>query len=135
MSRKFQKSATILSCNDTAVVPWTKFALMGNCQKSQELPLNLNVVFICTAYVIYHKSKKICSWIPLYWSQDSPDSRQAKLALIWFTFLLRIRKKSYQQKQLLTFFEIGSHVGNTCTIKNPSQKRIGCTQNWIWVLK
>ena len=28
------------------------------CQKSQELPLNLNVVFICTAYVIYHKSQK-----------------------------------------------------------------------------
>ena len=90
----------------TVVVPWTKFALMGNCQKnwSQEIPLNLNVQAM---YHIITKAKNMLlnsiilvtrfSWQPpgktgpylIYFSSQNQEkiiSAEAVVDLFWNWF-------------------------------------------------
>ena len=49
---------------------------------------------------------KICSWIPFYWSQDSPDSRQAKLALFDLLFFSESEKNHISRSSCWPFLKL-----------------------------
>ena len=68
-----------------------------------ELKCSFYMYSLCN---ISSQKPKICSWIPLYWSQDSPDSRQAKLALFDLLFFSESGKNHISRNSCWPFLKL-----------------------------